>query len=193
MKTIIYLLLFVFFISACKKELKGCKGYKEAEAKETSIDPASVDFQPFKDTLNKYANLLRPTHYQTNTLGRNLTCYVYYENLIVFSEFYYLSTYNNMDSIGAQGIAISRLKGISTKPSVSYTDAIKKARYEANFDHTCISYRLGIFNKNKSMASVPDYRLAWMITGEHYSYPTVIMDAQTNQVLQGRNGGYWVY
>jgi hypothetical protein len=76
---------------------------------------------------------------------------------------------------------------------VSYTEAIKKARYEADFDHTCISYRLGVFNKNMFNGSAPDYRLAWMITGGDNAYPTVIMDAQTNEVLQGRNGRYWVY
>jgi hypothetical protein len=193
MKIIIYLSVLVLFVTACKKEMNGCKDYKEAAAKERLIEPAAVDFQAFKDTLNKYANFLKPSEYQVFPYGRHLKCYAYYQGLLVFSEFYYLSTYNAMDSIGAQGVALSRLRGISIAPGVSYTEAIKKARYEADFDHTCISYRLGVFNKNMFNGSAPDYRLAWMITGGDNAYPTVIMDAQTNEVLQGRNGRYWVY
>lgn len=192
MKYIVCSLVLALGFTACKKDLGACKEYKEAPGRQQLLDPAGIDFKPFRDTLEKYPQL-QAVNYRNDAYSKNLSCNIYYKDLLIFSDTYSLYQNTTNDTIRKFGTIPVSPPAVSLSPGISYKDAITNAKRYANFDHSCISYQLGLFNLNYGGNNTPDYRLAWKIMGSGTPEIWVISDAHNNQIFQVSNGRYWVY
>jgi len=187
MKYILSLMVATLLFSSCKKDINACKDYKEITGREQGVDLASIHLQEFRDTLSKYPQL---EVYQSNSdqYSNSINCHVYYQGLLVFSDEYNLFKSSTTSSVTSSGEMLSTPLSISLEPTTSYKDAIQKAKYSVNLDHSCISYQLGLYNLNRWYNMPADYKLAWKIMDSQKSYIYVIVDAVTNSIIIADNG-----
>jgi hypothetical protein len=191
MKYLLSVVTFATLFFSCKKDLGVCKDYKEITGREKGVDVSSIQAKEIHDTLLKYPQLqvyqLQSTPYNTS-----INCRVYYQDLLIFSDDYALFKNLQADTLSSSGSILTSTLSLSLIPSISYKDAIKKARLHVNLDHSCISYQLGLYNRNRWYNLSPDYRLAWKISDSQNPYIYVIVDAANGSVLYSENGVYWV-
>lgn len=183
MKKIIPILFCLALAAGCKKDITTCKNYKQNNNREPNV--AFAGAPELADTLAKYPELQLSRFYSDN-YGWNATCRVYYGDLLIFSDYYSLS---KVAVTGTLNIPVPVFRGplaISLEPSVSYEEAIREAKKWQDFDHTCISYRLGLFNISYYDQG-KDYRLAWRIEGAKGS-PYVVVDAVNKAIVQSSSG-----
>lgn len=192
MKTIFVLACCLAALAACKKDLGACRNYNELSSQQGHlVDLNGINAPELLDTLAKYPQLQL---YSFNTLsyGWNAQCHLVYQGLLVFSDNYSLFKSAVTGSLTASGTAPFISTAISLEPAVSYKDAIAEAKKHANFDHSCISYQLGLYNINGADAAVPkNYRLVWKVQSET-GYPFVILDARDKWLMASSNGGYFL-
>lgn len=195
MKKLIVFILSLCLFTNCKKDLGACKTYKKLTGFEKVIDKNSVDAPQLRDTLLKYPQL-QLTEFRSYNFGWYARCQVYYRDLPIFSD-----VYNLQLNSGASSWELSSTDTIWTKPlnfsldpAISYEKAIEIAKKYVNFDHTCISYQLGIQSTNRYVIfKYRTYCLAWKIQSDDgHSY--VILEANQGYPLETRpSGGGWVY
>lgn len=184
--TACFLLLLVFF--SCRKELGSCKNHTELTDRINGIDPSLVTYQPFRDTLAKYPQLV-PVNFWSYQNTQSMSCEMYYKGLPVLSGAYALYSSNNtLVNQGAPVIPTTAV--IVTEPGISIDKAVEEARHHINLDYICVNYRLGLFNEGQGL--VPNYRLAWKIIDSKRPYHFVVLDAADKRVYQV-SGGNWVY
>lgn len=185
-KTIFQLLCSFFLFTACKKDINSCKNYKEISGQEQLIDLNTVNAPELIDTLKKYPNL-QLYRFETSNSGWVARCNVFYKDFPVFSDTYLLNKSSYTGMLYASDTLRIKTLTISLDPAISSNDAIKIAKRYSNFDHSCISYRLGIYNVNYSSAAPKNYKLVWKIESAD-KYPYVIVDANTNQFITSDSG-----
>ncbi len=183
-KTLVFLALFGFFAS-CKKDVNACKQYKQINKQEQLLDPTAINAPELTDTLKKYPQL-QLYKFETYSNGWVARCNMFYNGLILFSQTYSLNKNYSTGAIYSTDTLRPLNLTISLTPSVTYTDAIKKARECCNFDHTCIAYSLGIYNNNLNPAVQKNYRLAWKVESDDHNQFAFI-DAQSNTLISCSN------
>lgn len=191
MKYFIVLFITVCLFTSCKKDVNACSTYTQISGRETGITSSEIRLKPLRDTLSKYPQLV-VYRTQSDQYVNSITCHVYYQDLLIFSDEYGLYQSAGADTLSDFGTKVITPLSISLEPSVNYKDAIKKAKNYVNFDHTCISYQLGLYNVNKWYNLPPNYKLAWKIMDSQKSYIYVIVDAVTNNFILSENGIRWV-
>jgi hypothetical protein len=193
MRYILTLALVSVFYSSCKKDIKSCKDYQELKGRGQSADLSVITAQEIKDTLAKYPQLV-PYLVRNDQYSTGVSCHVYYKDLLIFTDEYYLYKYTDWrDTVTGYGKILNKDPGISIEPQISAMDAIKQAKKSVNFDHTCITYRLGLYNMNPRSETIPaNYRLVWKIMDSQKSYIYVITDAVSNQVIIADDGNRWI-
>lgn len=183
-------LFILLLLTACKKDLNSCKEYTEKKGRLGGIDISAVTDPAMRDTLAKYPQL-EVYQAQNNAVSTSMNCRLYYQNLPVFADEYSLFRNKNVDTLSQFGSILTTSLSISLSPSVKIEDAVKEARHSINLDRSCITYQLGLFNKNRWQSNTPNYRLAWRISDSQSDYLYAIIDAQDNTLLY--NEGYGVY
>ncbi|MEO6305093.1 MAG: PepSY domain-containing protein [Bacteroidia bacterium] len=188
MKTIIVIFISIISFTRCKKYVNACKELTELKGKEHLVDLNGINAQELIDTLSRHPEL-QLYKFETSTTNWVARCNVFYKDLIIFSDTYLLNKGYNTGILYASDTLRPKNITFSLEPSVSYEDAIKAAKKEVNFDHTCISYRLGIYNINaiSGNSKVKNYKLVWKIEGTD-KYPYAIVDANTKQVIVSDDG-----
>lgn len=189
MKQIVCFSILALLLFSCRKEIGVCKDYKEEKGRTAGQDPANLNYQPFRDTLDKYPQL-HLINYWNNTSYQSMFCEVYYDELPVLPNGYSLS--RNANGQVTQSGQIIRSLSISLEPEVSLADAVKEAKKRVNLDYACIRYRKVIFDRTWGSGN-PDYRLAWKIMDADNPYVFAILDAKDKKYYQGSGGGGWVY
>lgn len=187
MKNVTVLCFLIMILTACKKDLKVCKDYKQISGRESKYVTADVPVQQMRDTLLKYPQL-EITQLSTNQYVTQVMCNVYYQHLPIFSDFYSMYKNNVLDTLTVSGSILKSDLNLSLQPTVAHTDAIKEGRKYVNFDHSCIAYQLGLYNKNRWQNKSPDYRLAWKISDVQKPYLYVIIDAANKSYLYSEGG-----
>ena len=195
MKKLIVLILPLLFFTGCKKDLGACKNYTKLTGFEKVIDKNSVSAPQLRDTLLKYPQL-QLLQFNNYSFGWYARCQVYYQDLMIFSD-----TYNLQLTSGASSWELSTIDTIWTRPLnisldpvLSKEKAIELAKKYVNFDHTCISYQLGLYCNNRyAIFKYRSYSLAWKIqSADGQSY--VILDASQGYLLEIRpQAGIWEY
>ena len=191
MKNIVILVALTAVFFSCKKDLSVCKNYKEINARVSNIVPSDLPIKEMRDTLIRYPQL-EVTQVNSNNYVSSMNCNVYYQNLLIFSDQYSIYKYMAADSIQASGTILQSTLALSLEPKVNYEDAVKEARKYINLDHSCISYQLGLYNRNRWMNSPANYRLAWKISDTEKPYIYVIIDAVNNSYIYSESGVYFV-
>lgn len=183
MKQLIGLLLIALLYTSCKRDLQACRDYKEVKAQESAVD-TSILPQAMKDTLAKYPQL-KPYAVANTGVSSNVRCHIYYKDLFLFNNTYALFENPGGPGIESNGKIPKLDAGFSVVPAVSYWDAIDFAKHYINFDHTCISYELGIYDLSPGVADgrFTSYRLAWKIMDSQKTYIYAIVDAQNKQII----------
>lgn len=178
MKNLIIALLSLALFAGCKKDVHACKEYTELIGREPAANAANAP--ELLDTLAKYPQLQLYRFYSDN-YSWNATCHVYYGDLPIFSDYYFLSKSTVTGKLSSQDSVFTGPLTISLEPAVSAKDAIKEAKKLQNFDHTCISYRLGLFNL--AYGGGRNYRLVWRIEGKDGN-PFVTVNAVDKSIVQ---------
>jgi len=184
-KTII-LLAIVILQNACKKDVKICNSYTQLTDTKNLVDLAPINNIPeFLDTLHKYPNL-QVAKINVDQYSTVMFCNVFYKGLKVFTDGYTLikdrygiTTYDTIvDTIN-----------VSLTPTIDFKAAISIARKNMNYDKTCISYRLGLYNLDagQSFVYTKNYKLVWLVQGEN-GYPYVYLDANNGNVYSKFDG-----
>ena len=186
MKLLFLSLIPLLLYSACKKDVSACKDYKEITGKAHLIDLNTIDAPDFIDTLAKHSQL-QAYHFDKSSATLSMDCYVFYKDLPLFSDYYHIVKDRATNQITTLDTIFTGPLAISLEPAISYKDAIKYAKSIMNFDHTCISYRLGLYNINYGNTLNANYKLVWKVEGEK-GFPFVIMDASTKHTFLVSSG-----
>jgi Zn-dependent metalloprotease len=186
MKIILAVLIPISLFTSCKKDISVCKNYKELSGQEQLIDLNTINALELIDTLAKYPEL-QLYKFENTGNGWVARCNVFYKGLIIFSDTYLLNKSTSTGTMYASDTLRIKVMPTSLEPTISSDEAIKTAKRNTNYDHTCISYRLGIHNVNYSYSSPKNYKLVWKIEGTD-KYPYTIVDATTNRVIVSDNG-----
>lgn len=174
-------------LSGCKKDVNACKDYKQLSGKEELIDVNTIDVPEFKAVLLQYPQL-QPYRFKNEQSFASMKCKVFYKGLPVFTDYYNVTKNSSSNQVYITDTVKAYNLPVSVEPGISYTDAIRTAKKVMNFDHTCISYCLGIYNVNAYSGYSPDkYVLVWKIEGKN-NYPYVVIDAHTQQIYQSFDG-----
>lgn len=188
MKSLFLLLTTLFIYTSCKKDVSACKDYKEITGQAHLIDLNTIEAPEFLDTLTKNPQL-QAYRFDKNSMTLAMNCHVFYKGLPLFSDYYYILKGTSTNQITTQDTIFKGPLNISLEPGISYKEAIRYAKNIVNFDHTCISYRLGLYNINYGNTLNADYKLVWKIEGEK-GFPFVIMDASTKRTFLISGGGF---
>lgn len=187
MKKTIMILFCAALLYGCKKDVNACKDYKQLSGKEELIDVNTIDVPEFKAILLQYPQL-QPYRFKNEQGFATMKCKAFYKGLPVFTDYYNVTKNSSPNSVYITDTVKAYNLTVAVEPGVSYMDAIKESRKVMNFDHTCISYCLGIYNINAYRSYSPDkYVLVWKIEGRN-NYPYVVIDAQTRQIYQSVDG-----
>jgi Zn-dependent metalloprotease len=185
MKYLFIILISMALFSACKKDVKSCKQYKQLDQKKP-VDTNAIDVPEFKAILVQYP-YLQPYEFSSDPYSSVMKCNVFYKGILVMDQYVIIKSKTTnqvtvMDALQTYNLSLS------IDPGISYTDAIKESKRIMNFDHTCISYSLVIFHINRADTYNPaNYMLAWKIEGTK-GYPLVILDANTKEVYSSEDG-----
>ena len=188
MKKLICISLIGFLLTAsCKKDKIICTKYTELTDRNHLVDISALSGAPeLLDTLAKYPQLqvFRIINDQY-TIGMH--CNVFYSGVKSFTDDYRLFKSRNDKSIAGWDTIPVNLT-LSLTPSIQFEQAISIAKQKLNYDNTCISYRLGIYDTNSGVSYQPkNYTLTWKIQGDN-EYPYVILDANSGQVYIADDG-----
>ncbi|MBA3682210.1 MAG: hypothetical protein H0W73_13785 [Bacteroidetes bacterium] len=186
MKTLPVILISIYLFTSCKKDTNACKDYKEISGQKQLVDVSNINAPELIDTLNKHPEL-QLYSFKTSSTGWVARCNIFYKHLIIFTENYLINKGYNTGFIYASDTLRPQNISISLEPLISYQDAIKTAKQYINFDHTCISYRLGIYNTDISRRALKSYKLVWKIEGANH-FPYAFIDAESKTVLMMDNG-----
>jgi hypothetical protein len=186
MKKYVLLLCILLIISSCKKEAgKYCPLITVSSTVHlVDLSPIS-SIKEIMDTLNKYPQLqpyrvnFARAVYDSSIYYANVSCYVYYRDLIIFNEGYSLhatnASFEPPQAFGSIPTAIN----ISIDPAITLKQANLIAEDTIHFEHCTVS-QLGLSNISTSL--MPSYRLVWHVSGAEAGYPVVEIDAQTGRV-----------
>lgn len=188
MKKFISLIALVLFLqSACKKDVAACTTYTELTSRANLADPKATNSQALLDTLTKHPEY-QVTLVNVEKYGWVVNGNIFFKDLLLFNyKFSFLGdANNNITNNGAVNIGTFNF---SLTPNLSYTDAIKLARGQENFNNTCISYRLGIYDLNAAQHQPHpvNNKLVWLVQGNNGS-PYVYLDANSGQVYEKFDG-----
>lgn len=187
MKKTIMILFCAALFSSCKKDVNACKDYKQLNGKEELIDVNTIDVPEFKAVLLQYPQL-QAYRFKNESGFASMKCKAFYKGLPVFTDYYNVTKNSSSNQVYITDTVKTYHLAVSVEPGISYTDAIKESKKVMNFDHTCISYCLGIYNINAHSSYSPDnYVLVWKIEGKN-NYPYVVIDAHTKQIYQSFDG-----
>jgi Zn-dependent metalloprotease len=180
------------FVSTCRKDAKICNSYTELTDHNHLVDLSPLNGAPeLLDTLAKYPQL-QVYKVINDEYNYGMQCNVFYKGLKVFTDFYALYK-NKADNIvfTIDTTSIVDTINISLTPSIKFDKAISIARKKMNYDNTCISYRLGIYNTNCGTSYQPkNYKLIWRVQGES-GYPVVDLDANSGQIYYAFDGLFY--
>ncbi|MBX3165707.1 MAG: hypothetical protein KF900_14620 [Bacteroidetes bacterium] len=176
--------ILLIVMTACKKDIDVCKEYEEIKRNSNHlVDINSINNAPeLLDTLQKYQRL-RVINFEVYPWGWRATCNIFYKGLPVFSDKYTLANAIHYEGITTSDTnALKPVPDISITPKIPIEEAVKKAKQYINLDHTCTQYELGCFMIN-SWTAQRKYVVAWKIRGKDYNLNTIILNAETNNVL----------
>lgn len=187
-----FILAILVFASSlgCRKDPKICNNYTQISGQANLVDVSILKggAQEFLDTLAKYPQLQAYRIY-IDSNGYTMQCHIFYKGLIIFTAYYMLDKSTRFNFISASDSVITTIPGINLTPSITSDAAIAAARQNENFNNTCISYQLGIYDINCFSANKPkNYRLVWQIEGTDSGYPIVVIDANNSQVYYKDDG-----
>lgn len=192
-----YSLLFSAFagialiFSACNKELKPCNTYSELSNTGHLVDVSVLraDAPALLDSLAKYPQL-QAYKAEVRDGYLRVDCYVYHNNLRMFSQSYGLmKRVGNPEVFKVGDNQTVFTPSVSLTPTTTHNQAIETARTALDFGSSCLTYTLGIIDMAKiSDQPGTDEILVWMITDEGRSGRYVAVDAQTNTVVSSDNG-----
>jgi hypothetical protein len=183
------ILLSILLYTSCRKdpkiEPKVCDTYTELTDQNNLIDISPLNGSSKLLDILKQNPTLQVYRIETDQNFYGMFCHVFYKGLKVFSDDY--AVFQDNGIILTTDTIVTNIN-ISLTPSVDYKTAINIAKQNENFNATCISYRLGIFNLNVLSGLHPkNYKLVWLIQGES-GYPYVYLDANTGQVYSSFDG-----
>ena len=188
MRKIIIIFISILLFTECKKHVNACKNQTELKDREHLVNLSGINAPELLDTLAKHPELQL---YSFNSTSSNWVarCYVFYNDLLIFSDYYLINKTYNSGMIYASDTLLPKNINFSLEPAIPYQDAIKEAKKKLNFDHTCINYRLGLYNINVRNGDnkTKNYKLVWKIQGKE-GYPYVIIDANTKEVIFADDG-----
>lgn len=186
-----FAILFLFFISGCKKIT--CLNSTALTDRQHIVNLNLLKNVPeFLDTLKKYPQL-QAYELIDNEYAYTLHCYIFVNDLKLFYRSYSLTKgklYGNK-SIYVNNQALGDQISISTKPQITWREAVKIAKDRLDFSKTCIFYRLGYYDLNAGNSTTnnsKNYTLAWKINGNDENPPVVIVDANTGLVISAFDG-----
>lgn len=186
-KQITTLVLGTILLTQCKKDIKVCSSYTALTGKEYRADLSAIqDIPPFLDTLAKYPQL----HvYQVinDPYMYGMHCHVFYKGLQVLNHNYALFKSKSESFIYGIDTVVDTI-GISVHYTITFEEAIRIAKQQMNFENTCISYQLGIYDLGDSHSpSGNRFALVWKIARELGS-GHIIVDANSGQVYHKEDG-----
>jgi len=177
----------LLFWTSCKKDLKVCDTITELSDRKNLVDPNSLGSQALIDTLSKHPEV-QVYDIISSQYGWTVKCNVFYKDIKVFSSQYFLHKNNYSNSIICYDTLNFNSINFSLIPSITKDKAIKISKQKLNFNKTCISYRLGIYDLNaRKTKSSKNYKLTWKVQGEN-GYPYVVIDANSGQVITQDDG-----
>lgn len=184
-KQILIFLIGSILLTQCKKDGKVCETHTELSGQQHLVDlNALKDVPPFLDTLAKYPQL-QVYKVINDPFMYGMHCHVFYKGLQIINHNYALFKSKSehfifgIDTI-AEGI------NMAITPNIQFEEAISLAKQNMNFENTCISYQLGIFDLGDTQTS-NRYTLVWKIQDE-YGSRYVILDANSGQVYLKEDG-----
>jgi len=187
LKDIISLLSLTATLSfwGCRQKAQPClesTALNQSNGHLTSIADLSEIAPEFLDSLQAHPQLQVYKLLQQGDQVR-MDCYVYHEGLRL-----YFATYNllkNLQTGSLNRVGKNKLIypiNINLQPSVSWLDAVVKAREQLDFGNSCQHHTLGIIEK-----APEEYYLVWCISEEGHTSRYVMLDAHTNEVLEVNN------
>jgi Zn-dependent metalloprotease len=188
-KILVVLSVLILTINSCKKsrDIKICTTYTELVDQNHLVDISLLSGAPeLLDTLNKY-------HLQVYKIINDqyiygMHCNVFYKGLKVFTDQYLLFKRKSDNTIYTNNSHIVDSINIVLTPTISFDKAIHNARQHMNFDNTCISYRLGLYDLNSVSSNLfKNYKLIWKVEGEN-GYPYVMLDANSGEIYSAFDG-----
>lgn len=188
MKKIVFLFITSAFLSGCKKDVKvKCNTHTELTGYEHLVDISGLKNNPeIYDTLTKYQLQVRKVVNDNYLFG--FKSYVFYKGLMVFNQDYYLYKNKADNNFTIIGKPAPDAINFSLSPTLSSKEAIDIAEKNMDFDKTCISYRLGIYNLNGGISNaMPNHKLVWKIQGDN-GWPFVMLDAHTGYIYSKDDG-----
>jgi len=188
-KTISISLIGLFLIAGCEKDLSLCGSYIELTDHNHLVEISPLKGVPeFLDTLEKYPQL-QVYEVIADQYVYGMRCNVFYKGIKVFSDNYQIYKSRRDNSFSGDSAIVDTMD-ISLVPSIQFDKAISIAKQDMNFDNTCISYRLGIYDLNAGTSNkAKNYKLIWKIQGNRgIGYPYVLLDANSGQVYRKDDG-----
>lgn len=186
-------LLFIssFLIFGCKKQnTQVLKCDVQTEINKTS-HLIQYDFTAeaanFIDTFAKYPQL-QIFRLINDPYVLGVHCHVYYEEIQILNEGYRLfKSKNTGETLIMDTITLDI--NIALTPTLPSKEAIRIAESVLDYQSTCISYQLGIYDINGGQGMhVKDYKLVWKITPTGDSSRRVILDAHTGKTYSKQTG-----
>lgn len=178
-------------LNSCSKESKPCTTYSERSNSGHLVDVSvlQTDAPALLDSLAKYPQL-QAYKAEVRDGYLRVDCYVYHNNLRMFSQSYGLMKRVGNPEVFKVGDNQTVFNpSVSLTPTTTHNQAIETARAALDFGSSCLTYTLGIIDMAK-ISGQPDTDeiLVWMITDEDRSGRYVAVDAQTNTVVSSENG-----
>ncbi|MFN4082108.1 MAG: PepSY domain-containing protein [Bacteroidia bacterium] len=167
---------------SCKTDPIVCDGYKEIKRSKTHlVDPKLLNEAPFLTDILEKNPQMQLSRVINDEFMIGMHCNQFYKNLFIINGGYgaYVS---KRDGFTHTENNIIKSVNISVEPKLNYNTAIDIAKQNMNFNESCICYELAIYSTGV------DYKLVWLVKDLNNSYPYVIVDAHSGEVIEKNDG-----
>lgn len=181
-----FLTLLLTFTS-CKKDTEQCESVTELTNQNHLVDLTLINqVNELNDTLTKYPQL-QVSRVINDPYLIGMHCNVFYKGLIVFTDQYSLFKSKSTNEIFSLKDYIVDTVDFTLTPTLDKENAITIAKQTVNFNNSCTSYRLGIYDLNASISLAnKNYKLVWKVQGDNGAY--VVIDAQNGEIYASFDG-----